>query len=135
MKKLILFVSFILINITLSAQSKEQAIMALRAEEHTKVTIEDNTVIFTDHFSAIEDVENYNYLALELAESLYNQMCDEQQNYYFNALFTEDLDYQNIIECKNGVILNLKADTKGIQVVITTYPDGEVANEYFSFND
>ncbi|ANQ49173.1 hypothetical protein KMW28_07195 [Flammeovirga yaeyamensis] len=135
MKKLITLSIFLLFQITSFAQTKEIAIMALRSEEHTKVTLEDDTVVFTDHFNALENIEDYDFLALELAESLFHQMCNEEQTKYFNTLFAENLKYQNIIECKGGTILNLTADNKGIKVVITTYPEGEVANEYFKFDN
>lgn len=133
MKKIIFTFAFTLINCLLFAQSKEQAIIALRSEEHTKVSIEDNQVIFEDHFDAINNIENYEFLALELAEGLYNQMSDQVFNTYFNILFAEGYTYKNIVACENGITLNLEASPEGIGISIIKYPEGEVANEYYSF--
>ncbi|WP_044208071.1 hypothetical protein [Flammeovirga sp. OC4] len=133
MKKIAFTFAFILFNTLLFAQTKEQAIMALRTEEHTKVSIEENTVIFNDHHGALENIESYEYLALELAEGLYHQMSDQTFTPYFNALFSEGYVYQNIIDCKNGITLNLNASPEGIGVKITKYPEGVVADEYYEF--
>ncbi|WP_281616399.1 hypothetical protein [Flammeovirga sp. SubArs3] len=129
------YISFFLLTILSSisfAQTKEQAMIALRAEEHTKVEIDEHMVTFRDHTGEINNIQNFEYLALELAEALYLQMSDHVYNPYFNAIFSEGYSYRNIIECKGGLELILNASPTEIVVSITDANNIELAKESFS---
>lgn len=125
----------VLIGMTTGAytQTKEQAMLALRSEEHTKVEVIDTVVVFHDHIDSLRNVNNYNFFALELAESLYKQMADNMYTPYFNALFSEGYIYRNIIESQDGTIITIEASSKYIDVEIIKYPSKEVIHELFEF--
>lgn len=131
MKNYILLSFLFVLSFQLKAQTLQQSMMALRFEDHTKVDIVDSTVVFHDHTGELKDIKDYNYFALELAEGLYKQMSDQVFNAYFNAIFVENMTYQNIIKSEDGTVITMSASPTNISVKITKYPEGIVADESF----
>ena len=131
--KVSLMFLYVLFCFPSNSQTLNQAMMALRSNEHSKVEIIDSAVVFYDQIDSLKNVPNFDYLALELAESLYKQMSEPVYNPYFNAIFRDGFLYKNHIESSDQTVINITASPDGIIVKIINDHTGESADELFEF--